>query len=214
MNLNANLIIDCHYLPCIEYFAFVERFDEIHLDGAGFYVKQSYRNRCKIRGANRVEQLIIPVKHTGKKIPVRKVEIDYGQKWLPGHLRTIQSAYGRAPFFEYYAEELLAIMNKKHRYLFDLNIELLTKCFHFLGIRKTIAVEDYYYKSVSAGYYDARDLIHPKKAKSGFVPVAYPQVFGKGFDDNLSIIDLIFCEGPNALGTIIKSKWGKSDKFD
>ncbi len=210
--MSINLLIECQYLPCIEYFALIYKFDEIYLDSAEFYIKQTYRNRCRIRGANKIETLIVPVRHTQRKIPMKDVEIDYDQKWLPVHSRTIQSAYGKAPFYEYFANDLYQILNRKYKYLFDLNFELLTKCLDFLKINKTILIEDYFNKTVNVDFNDVRGHIHPKRRTRNnlcFEAFPYWQVFGKDFDNNLSIIDLIFCEGPNAMDVLTKSKWIK-----
>lgn len=203
------LFIELHYLPCIQYFAYLSSFDKILIDPDDVYIKQTYRNRCRINGANNIENLIIPIKKaSNKKLLTRNVEIDYNQKWLYKHIRAIRSAYGKAPFFEYYADELFEIYNKKPNHLLDLNKELLTKCLEILDLDLNIE----YLKKESSfetnSLFDAKNEVNPKKSitkNSIFTSVNYFQVFGSNFVNNLSIIDLIFCEGPQARQIIEKS---------
>jgi hypothetical protein len=194
------IAIELHYLPCIAYFAYLSAFDKVVIDQGERYIKQTYRNRCRINGANKVEDLIIPVKKAKVKNSV-EMEIDYSQKWLSNHLRSIQSAYGKAPFYEYYAEEIFMVYQQKPRFLAELNKNLLTKCLEFLNLKIdaefSFDIADYAQKVL----YNAKNVIHPKKALINdpiFLPKEYFQVFGKDFEANLSVIDLIFCEGPNA----------------
>ena len=189
-------------MPCIQYFTYLNHCQKILIDQNDFYIKQTYRNRCRINGANNIEDLIIPVKKNKQKpFLTHEVEIDYTQKWMNRHTRAIQSAYGKAPFFEYYADEILAIYNKKPRLLFDLNLELLTKCLEILELNITIELKDKIDKEDKTQLIDVKNLINPKKTiyKDGsFISKNYFQVFGNNFAPNLSIIDLIFCEGPQA----------------
>lgn len=208
--MQNTLFIELHYLPCIQYFAYLSSFDKILIDPADRYTKQSYRNRCRINGANNVENLIIPVrKVSNKKLLTQNVEIDYNQKWLNKHIRALQSAYGKAPFFEYYKDELFGIYHKKPTRLFDLNKELLTKCLEILELDINI---EYLQKSVTQKIneaFDARNEINSKKLNPKspfFIPSKYFQVFGNNFVNNLSVIDLIFCEGPQARQIIENSK--------
>ncbi|MCK5277943.1 MAG: WbqC family protein [Cyclobacteriaceae bacterium] len=205
----STLFIELHYLPCIQYFVYLSSFNKIFIDLDDVYSKQTYRNRCRINGANNVENLIIPVKKiSNKKILTRNVEIDYNQKWLNKHIRAIKSAYGKAPFFEYYGNELVEIYNKKPAHLYELNKDLLTKCLEILDINLKIEFSDKTDVIEKNGVYDAKNKINPKKSMPGnsfFTSVDYFQVFGNNFVNNLSIIDLIFCEGPQARQIIGKS---------
>lgn len=203
------LIIELHYLPSIQYFVYLHSFKNIIIDLKDRYVKQTYRNRCRINGANKVEDLIIPVKKLSKvRKYTDKMEIDHNQKWLGKHLRAIQSAYGKAPYFEYYADEIFEIFNKKQNSLLDLNKELLTKCLEFLGMDLSLNFSSINFMPDKNGYYDARNEINPKTPiikNSIFSAEKYFQVFGNNFVNNLSVVDLIFCEGPQAKQFIEKS---------
>jgi len=199
-------LIELQYLPPIAYFVFmvdknvvIERYEN--------FVKQTYRNRCYIVGANKVEMLSIPLMGGNRKILVKDIKIDYNQNWLNNHWRAIISAYGKAPFFEFYAQYFERIFFKKHQYLFDLNQELLSLCLKLLNVDNKISTTQKFEKKLKNSIIDTRSLIHPKNdtfVKSFFSPQHYQQVFGKNFVGNMSIIDLLFCEGPNAT-TIIRN---------
>jgi hypothetical protein len=198
-------IIDLQYLPQPSYFALLKSYDDLHLERYENFVKQTYRNRTTLLGPNGVNSLSVPVLGAAKKVLVKDIKIDYGQKWINQHWRSIQAAYGRAPYFEYYAEDFLRILNKKHRFLFDLNHELLTQCLSFLHFDINPKFTEQYNELNNSPENDYRSLISPKTDRS--LPIlytqkTYQQVFGNKFAEELSVIDLIFCEGPQASSII------------
>ena len=213
----SGIIIEQHYLPNIAYFCYLSTFERVYIDPEDRYIKQTYRNRCIIKGANKTENLIIPIKKiSGTAMKTADCEIDYQQKWLNKHLRAIQSAYGKAPFYEYYIDEMLGIFSKKPKRLFDLNRQLLTKCLDFLEIKIDIHFEGKIENTTKKQLFDAKNLINPKNAMIDhklYRPKKYFQVFGNNFVENLSIIDLIFCEGPGAK-QILRNCCAATDNFD
>lgn len=200
-------IIEIQYLPQPIYFALLLSSQQIYLDRYEHFVKQTYRNRCRILTANGVDELSIPVLNANSKVPIKDTKIDYDQKWVNRHWRAIQSAYGKAPFFEFYSEELKKIYYKNHKYLFDLTLDLLTQCLAFLKFEQAVKFTDDYFRLVNSPQNDFRSIISPKgnrKLSFTYKQETYQQVFGNKFVENLSVIDLIFCEGPRA-GDLIKS---------
>ncbi len=199
-SVNAALI-ELHYLPSIAYFSAIDNYQHIVVEKFEHYKKQSFRNRCYIKGPHQVETLIIPVTSKHGKPFIGEVKIDYDQKWLNNHWRTIQSAYGKAPFFEYYASDLHEILFKKQTFLFDLNLQIMTLCLKWLKKEATISETSGYEKTPSPGINDLRGVINPKKedgCNRFYKSVEYRQVFGSKFVPNLSLMDLIFCQGPGA----------------
>jgi len=203
--MTQKVLIDLHYLPSLEYFAMLHQYKDIEIAACENFVKQSYRNRTYILSANKVTQLTIPVVGGNSKHPIREIEIDNSQRWIDIHWKGIISAYGKAPYFEYYADYFEQIFFKKHKYLFELNLELLTFCLKLLQSDNAITFSKKYRKNPEEGILDLRSVIHPKKdfgQNAFYQPYSYIQLFGKEFVPNLSIIDVLFCEGPNA-GNII-----------
>ena len=136
------------------------------------------------------------------KQPVHTIEIDYSQKWVNLHLRSLQTNYGKAPYFTYYFDDIADIYQIKPALLADLNIAILTLCRRILQLPQTpILHENYIQNADNELYIDYRQDIHPKRnipntLQNSLQP--YTQVFGKSFVQNMSILDLIFCEGINA----------------
>lgn len=201
--------IEIHYLPSVAYFAAFCNFDTILLERHENYVKQSFRNRCLINTSQGSEMLSIPLQSKHSKVSTGNIRIDYNQKWLNNHWRALQSAYGRAPFFEYYWEDLHQILFKKYDLLYDLNYNLLSLCLKWLKFKIELKESASYTKQVEIGLIDLRNAINAKNyvgSNKYYNPVSYNQVFGNKFVENLSIIDLIFCAGPEAGKIVCNSR--------
>ncbi|HXA02056.1 MAG TPA: WbqC family protein [Cytophagaceae bacterium] len=201
------LLLETQYLPSIPYFVEILSHDSLIIEAFEHYQKQTYRNRCRILTSNKINILSVPVINVHRKVLIREVEIDYSQKWLNMHWRGITSAYAKSPFFEYYADYFREVLFKKHRFLFDLNTELLTLCLKLLRVNKRIELSrEYNNVSEKEDVIDLRNLIN-QDAKSEIISgIEYTQEFGRQFVPHLSIIDLLFCEGNNASKILILSK--------
>lgn len=200
-------VTELHYLPCIAYFSLVLDFDELLLEKHEHYVKQSFRNRTYINTEHGKAPLIIPLTGKSNRASAGELRIDYSQKWVNNHWRTITSAYGKSPFFEYYCSDLDKILHSRCELLYDLNLQLLTMCLKWLRcpvqLKETLSYEKMYANEIK----DLRNRLDAKNEetiRSNYTAISYQQVFGNSFVENLSIIDLIFCLGPEA-GSIIKS---------
>ncbi len=203
MQNNKTIILSSAYFPPIQYFSKLIHYNNVIIEKHENYSKQSYRNRCIIYAANGLQTLSIPVKKRSGKIKISDVEIEYVTDWQTIHLRSIDSAYRSSPFYEYYIDALLPIFNKRYKYLFDLNIDIINKILNEIEEESNITFSE---KFINLGVeYDFRELIHPKEKKQipdpNFIPKKYTQVFSNkyGFQPNLSILDLLFNEGPNTI---------------
>ena len=201
-------LIEIHYLPCIAYFSHIAKFNEAIIEKNEYYVKQSYRNRCHINTDHGLEKLIIPVSTKQSKTPVSEVLIDHSQKWINNHWRAIESAYRKAPFFEHYANDLNQVLYKKHEFLYDLNFELLTMCLAWLNLPVSLHESKTFEKEPNMGIRDMRGKILAKNydlTDTNLSALEYHQVFGNSFVRNLSVIDLLFCEGPAARKLVLSA---------
>lgn len=199
------MTIDLQYLPSLEYFCALLAHDKIIIEAHEYFEKQSYRNRCKIQTTNKIDTLTIPVKNGNSKVLIKDLRIDYHQDWTRRHWGAIHSAYGKSPFFEFYSDYFRTLIEKKPDFLFDFNLDLLTICLKLLRLEKTIIFTENYEKDLEDDY---RGLIHPKRnftENQLYKPVSYRQNFGNDFEPNLSILDLLFCQGNQSLKILQES---------
>jgi len=201
-------ILTTAYLPPVEYLFAIAQSGRIFIEGHEQYQKQSYRNRCVIYSASGPETLSIPVVKSAHRIAVRDVRIDYSEHWIQKHERAMTAAYNSSPFFEYYKDEIFEIIGRKETFLFDLNCLLTEKMLELTGIKADIDFTDSYSDSYPEG--DMRVRIQPKYRGASLLEEyhrnkPYFQVFpsGKSFLPNLSSIDLLSAEGPNAISFLI-----------
>lgn len=197
-----------HYLPSIAYLSQWVRAEEVILEKQEHFVKQSYRNRCYILGANGIQALSVPVVGGNKKLPITEIAIDYKQRWAMEHWRSIQSAYGKAPFFEFFAEDFRSVYESKPDTLWALNQEFLTLCLRILRLSPVLSFTEKYEKEIPSSIIDLRGFYltqNQGKEQGAFTPVRYRQIFGNNFVSDLSIIDLIFCTGPEAKNILKQS---------
>jgi hypothetical protein len=202
------VLIEPHLFPCIEYFSCLHTARELFLETSEHFIKQSYRSRYRINTSAGAVTLIVPVTAKSGKVPLREVRIDYGQKWQNRHWRTLVSGYGNAPYFEHYAEEVHDSLFRKYDTLVAMSKDLMTICLKALNLDITLMETPGYRKVSEPGFLDLRNTITAKapwSARVYYRPVAYTQVFGSAFVENLSVLDLLFCTGPDATRTIRES---------
>ncbi len=202
--MQNSVILSTAYLAPIQYFSKLLKYDTITIELYENYVKQSFRNRCNIYGANGLQTLSIPIKkNITAKTLIKDIKISYDKNWQKNHWKAIKSAYGSSPFFEFFIDDFAPFYNKKFTFLIDFNNEIQQVVLDLLEIEANIT----YTKSFNENYdfKDFRETINPKKRLSKpddeFTNVEYYQVFAEkhGFIPNMSIIDLLFNEGTNAL---------------
>ena len=177
----------------------------VYIEACENFQKQSYRNRCRFYGAEGVQTLSFPILHEGgtHKIPISEIKIDYKTPWVQQHERAIVSAYGMSAYFDYYKDELFAILEAGHERLFDLNLALIRFFIEKTGIKVDLRMTQDYERDPQME--DLREVIHPKRPDTILSELdlekPYFQVFAPkyGFQSNLSILDLLFNEGPGSI---------------
>jgi hypothetical protein len=203
-----SLLIDLHYLPSIEYFCALQSFDEVIFEKHEHFEKQTYRNRCYINAAHGVEMLSVPLSEKHGRVAIKDIRIDYTKKWQNNQWRTIESAYRNSPYYEHYSQDIHNAIYKNYQFLFDLNLHLLSFCLQSLKWNLKYSESVSYIETIKETEVDLRSVINAKKPPSErlfYKPVPYYQVFGNRFVPNLSLIDLLFCQGPEATHIIGQS---------
>ena len=196
----GDLILSTAYFPPAEYFNLIKSAGSVLIEQEENYIKQTYRNRCRILTSNGILTLSVPVMKGGKiKARVKDITVDYSKRWQQVHIRAMVSAYSRSPYFQFYFEPLEKILLTNHKYLLDLNDQLLKKCLEILNINK-FTTHTSSYETGSGTDTDFRYSISPGNI-SGYTARPYIQVFQSSeFVAGLSILDLIFNMGPESSG--------------
>jgi hypothetical protein len=189
------------YLAPLRYYCILYSYDTIHIETAEHYVKQTYRNRCHIAGANGIVTLTVPVEKPGSpKCYTRDILVSNHGNWRHIHWNALTSAYRTTPFFEYYKDDFRPFYEKKYRFLIEYNNALQELICGLLDIDVNIKYTSQYTENTDS---DFRNSISPKNkgADDSFRSPQYYQVFKdrNGFIPNLSIVDLLFNMGPESV---------------
>ena len=193
------------------YFGPIQWYQKLHrmlciIEQHDHFVKQTYRNRCVIATANGTQTLTVPIeRYDGTKCPMRDIRISDHGNWRHLHWNALVSAYGETPFFEFYADDLRPFFEKHHTFLFDLNLDIMHTMCQLLDVRPQVTLSEQYIvlPSEDDAVVDFREAIRPKHPlpDADFNPTPYYQVRAQrhGFLPNLSILDLLFNEGPEGI---------------
>jgi hypothetical protein len=186
------------YLPNLSQFVAMIKTDDLVFEVYDNYQKQTYRNRASIYGANGKLDLNVPVIYSQKNRQLYKdVKIFNSDNWQLQHLKSLESAYRTSPFFEYYIDDLMPLFTLEAEYIMDYNFKCLELIFECLQVRFKYSITQRF-ETKSKHILDGRLLANSRKE----IPQnfkTYAQVFDNkhGFLSNLSILDLLFNEGPN-----------------
>jgi len=181
--------------------------DEVIIEVEDNYQKQTYRNRAHIAHTNGLLLLNVPIKHSkdGTRQKTKDVFTENSFPWQSQHWKSLQTAYRTSPFFEFYEDELEPLFTKPVKKLLDHNLEIYSVISELIGLEAKTSQTEHY--EVNSDLRDMRALVVAKSEKpQDFRP--YSQVFqnNHGFLSNLSILDLLFNEGPNTLQYLEEQK--------
>ena len=208
------MLLSTAYFPPLGWFALAARDmtlspdrvlpSVVQLEASENYQKQSYRNRCYILSADGPQMLQVPVVH-GESPAIRDVRVDYSTPWIVRSERALATAYETSAFFEYYKDELFSLLEAQPGTLWELNLSLTGWCLDRLGIACRLEPTACFAAPGSVPD-DFRYAIHPKRPDTVLENLGlerpYYQVFRDrlgGFTPRLSVLDLLFNEGPDGL---------------
>ena len=193
-------VLPMFYLPPVDYFTKLVAYKpEVVFEGHEHFPKQTYRNRAEIYSPDGRQVLTVPViKGSKNHTLIQDVQISYDFRWQRNHWLSMQTCYRSSAYFEYYEDDFAPFYQKQTKYLFDYNRELLALLLRLLKIKSDINVTDTY-EATYPNLADLRTSLSKNEVTTQQKP--YFQVFEerRGFLSNLSIIDLLFNQGPQAL---------------
>ena len=212
-------LLQTTYFGPVQWYQKLKRYDHCVIEQYDSYQKQTYRNRCVIATANGLQALTVPVDHsplTIDHVQCKDLRISDHNQWRRVHWNALQSAYSESPFFEYYADDIRPFFEQKYEFLIDFNEAIRQKMCELLDIETSVSYSSGFMVHGSwfrvhgsgfmvhgSGFRDFREVIHAKHPQDDpeFQPRSYWQVFQHryGFQPNLSILDLLFCMGPEAV---------------
>ena len=201
-------LLQTTYFGPVQWYQKLYRYDRCLIEQYDSYQKQTYRNRCVIATANGLQALTVPVKHTPLSPFTKDLRISDHNQWRKTHWNALQSAYSESPFFEYYADDIRPFFERKYEFLIDFNEAIRQKICELIDIHPQVEYTTEYVKPTAnsqqpIAFSDFREVIHAKHPQpdADFKPKAYWQVFQHryGFQPNLSILDLLFCMGPESI---------------
>lgn len=188
------LLTPTAYFPPAHWFMGARDAGAWQVEGHENYQKGGWRNRCRIAGPNGSQLLTVPLekgKHQRK--PISEVRISYRTDWWREHEQSIRTAYGRSPYYEFYAEEIFAIPRAQPETLWELNQVLTHTILRLLQWPVTPTVTEGFVHPSNTGY------LRPTDLPEALPP--YPQVFTDrhGYLAGLSVLDVVFCLGMGAV---------------
>ncbi|MBC3846905.1 WbqC family protein [Winogradskyella echinorum] len=192
-----NCLIHPTYFPNVAHVTIMVKSDVVYFEVCDNYQKQSHRNRTEIYGANGKLALTVPVSYTQKNRQLYKdVKIANEDNWQQQHIKSLQSAYSMSPFFEFYIDDLMPLFENRFDYILDFNLHCFEVLLHMLQLN-IISKPTLCFEKEPIDKIDYRQLVKRNFEVNTLQP--YTQVFTEkhGFISNLSILDLIFNEGPN-----------------
>jgi len=213
------ILLSTAYFPPISWMAAAVQSERITIEIHETYPKQTYRNRCNIATSSGTLNLTVPVNRVnGNHTKTCDIRTDNSGNWELLHWRSIMTAYNKSPYFLHYRDYIEPILLKKHNLLSDLNLELLNNLFKALQIsdKEIFFTSKYEFKP---DFQDLRNSFHPKQEPYRGIKVKIPryiQAFEEnhGFIPDLSILDLIFNLGPDAIQYLANVKFSFQENIN
>lgn len=202
LDKEKTLILPSRYLGTVEYYALINAFHSVVIDSnVRFDKRQKEVHRCTVADTHGVKRLTVPIEKPVSMTGARwsDIVISPHDSWWHIHWETIKSAYGRTPFFEFYADDFAPFFtaDSHGKRLTDFNADLDRL------LRRLLYIEsDVTYGLAEQGSADPSQSIDFRRAIPTVLPPEKPyyqvRSLTQGFVPGLSVVDLLFNLGPEA----------------
>jgi len=228
------VILQPSYIPWRGYFHQIALADVFVFYDDVKYDKNGWRNRNRIKTTSGSQWLTIPVNTTNlerDQTPINQIRIDHSKNWSKKHWSALTTAYSKTPYFRDYKQFLEEVYDHKPEFLSEFTIPLTIKIAGFLGIHHTKFLKSSEMVGIAGKKTDrliailttlgateyisgpsAKDYIEEEKfleqgIKVEYMTYAYPEYpqFYPPFDPFVTILDLLFMTGQNALKYIVSN---------
>lgn len=233
--INKVAALQPSYIPWLGYFDQINKVDTFVFYDDVLYTKNDWRNRNKIKTSHGAAWLTIPVNIKNRitdYLLIKDVAL-IDRNILKNHLQIIESNYKKSPFFNDVYSVIAPIFTLEYILLSELTINVIKVISEFLGIKKVRFLKSsdmnipsqnpterlinvckslnatHYITGASAKNYLDEKIFGNENIQLEYQKYTHPtynQLWGE-FIPYLSIIDLLFNEGPRSLN-ILSNKNG------
>ena len=189
------ILVQPQYFPTVNFFKKFEN-NKIFIDYNSDYSQFLNINKTRIVNLSNTFEMEVPLVFNSKDIKIKELKIDHKRNWINSHIQSIQSSYGKFPYYIYYIDDIIKVLKLRHNFLIDLNYDLLTLLYKFLNFEKKI--------QKFQNKYNLEDIIkvynhyNSNIEKDNIEEERNNLFLGKKFDYSYSVIDLIFLKGPES----------------
>ena len=189
------ILVQPQYFPTVNFFKKFEN-KKIFIDYNSDYSQYLNINKTRIVNLSNTFEMEVPLVFNSKDIKIKELKIDHSRNWINSHIQSIQSSYGKFPYYIYYIDDIIEVLKLRHNFLIDLNYDLLTLLYKFLNFENKI--------KKFQNKYNLGDIIkvynhyNSNIEKNNIEEQRNNLFLGKKFDYSYSVIDLIFLKGPES----------------
>ena len=189
------ILVQPQYFPTVNFFKKFEN-NKIFIDYNSDYSQFLNINKTRIVNLSNTFEMEVPLVFNSKDIKIKELKIDHNKNWINSHIQSIQSSYGKFPYYIYYIDDIIEVLKLRHNFLIDLNYDLLTLLYKFLNFENKI--------QKFQNKYNLEDIIkvynhyNSNIEKNNIEEERNNLFLGKKFDYSYSVIDLIFLKGPES----------------
>ena len=189
------ILVQPKYLPSVNFFKdFNDNEINIAMDLKSDDVNDI--NKTTLINSTNSFDIKVPITIPKKDCYIKDIKIDFSSNWINSHIQSIQSSYGKYPYYIFYIDEIIDKIKTRHNFLVDLNHDLLTLIHKFLNFQTPLRVNTT--KTTNNDKINRNERSYINNKKQNIKDIRENFFHGKVFDYDISVIDLLFLKGPES----------------